>query len=244
MNDIQTSSIREIIKDFLSPADHFARLKANAAAMETSAWQEIGTWYDPMPDEFDCGFVDPPQVRESVTRICSVYGIEAVAETVLAYLYLKHRALFLKRSAYFHARQGGYYLCAPVDDDDDLECAEQVTAYGYSGCAAAQGDIVDFESLAADQISFPEFYPVGLLWKQLRSDHQLGLGLINYDTVVKVVEQALFKIVAERRVNPSALRVLDDLACRAQKIEREPRWMDHYLPLIAHALLLRTLQMS
>lgn len=244
MQDTQTNSIGEIIKGFLSPADHFARLKANAASMETSAWQEIGTWYDPTPSEIDCGFVRPAKVREMVTGICSVYGLEVATETVLAYLYLKHRAQFLKHVGYFHARQGGYYLCAPVGDDDDPECWDEITAYGYSGCSAGQGDIVDFESLAGDQVPFPEFYPVDFLWKQLRSDHQLGLGLINYEAVIEVVEQALFKIVGERSANPSALRVLDDLAYWAQEIEREPRWMSHYLALATHALLLRSLQSS
>lgn len=239
MQDTQTNSIREIIKDFLSPADHFARLKANAATMEISAWQEIGTWYDPIPTEFDCGFVYPAKVRENVSRICGAYGLETATETLLAYLYLKHRALFLKHVGYFHFCQGEHYLCVPMEKHD-----YEVTAYGYSGCAAGRGDIVDFESLVTDKISFPDFYPVDFLWKQLRSDHQLGLGLINYEAVVEVVEQALFKIVGERSANPSALRVLDDLAYWTQEIEREPRWMSHYLALVTHALLLRSLQSS
>lgn len=236
MNGTQTSPIREMIKDFLSPADHFARLKANAAAMETSAWQEIGTWYDPTPSEFDCGFVRPTKVREIVTQICTLYGVDAAIETVLTYLYLKHRALFLKQRADFYAYRGGYYLCLPMERYD-----YEVTAYGYSGCAAAQGDIVDFESLVFESIPFPPSYPFDLVWNQLCTDHEVGLGYIDYGKVLQDVEAALSLPVECRASDPPVMAVLDDLSYWANEIEKEPREMHHYLALVTHALLMRFL---
>lgn len=236
MNDTQTSPIRAIIKDFLSPADHFARLKANAVSMEMSAWQEIGTWYDPTPSEIDCGFVRPAKVREIVTRICDVYGLDAATETVLAYLYLKHRALFLKQHADFYACHGEYRLCLPMDGYDYA-----VSAYGYSGCAAAQGDIVDLESLVFESIPFPPYYPIDLVWDQLCSDHEIGLGYIDYGKVVEDVEAALSLPVGCCASDLPVMAILDDLSNWATEIEKEPREMSHYLALVTHALLMRFL---
>lgn len=237
MNDTQTSIIREIIKDVLSPAGHFARLKAYAVPMEMSTWQEIGTWYEPDRTDVDCAFVHPEEIRDVVTEICTTYNATDAAETVLAYLYLKHRALFLTHEEDFHGCDGQYYRCVPLEDYD-----EYVTGYGYCECSAAAGDIVDFSTLDPAEIPFHVYYPVNRLWAQLRSDHQLGLGLINYAKAANDMANILCSIMANRTMPTAPLLVLDNIGWRGGRVEEEPCSMINLIALVVHACLLQALQ--
>lgn len=232
-----TLTIQKIIKDLLFPAEHFARLQANAKQMEATAWQEIRTWYEPDPADFDRSFAKPAAVRRMVTEICAAYDLEEATETLLAYLYLKHRELFLRYDWDFYRHETGYHFAPAIDEDYQYV----VNAFGYRACSAAVGDIVDFDELDPTAIPFDPFYPVDQVWEQLRSDHQLAVGLIEYAKALEPIECAFRGILHRHAGRTSPLFVMGNLATWVQKIEEEPARLSNYIALVVHARLLQGL---
>lgn len=231
-------TISQIVKDLLSPAEHFAQLLTNATSMEDAAWQEIRSWYEPMPIEFGCGFFDPLEIRRVVGSVCLVYGREEVTETLLTYLYLKHRQLFLTTDLDLYGYYGRYDVSPPWDN----AAYEMITARAYSACAGLDGDVVDFHALDWDQIPFPAYFPDETFWQQLCLDYELPLGLFDYQKALDPVENALQALMHKPAGRPSPLSILDDLANWAQKIEETPGHPAAYVALIAHARLLQAMR--
>lgn len=237
-NTAQPLSIGQIVKDLLSPAEHFARMMDNASSMEASAWQEISHWHEPTPVEFGCGFIDSAETRRMVGEICQVYAAEPVTEPLLAYLYLKHRQLLLTHPSDFYYYDGRCHIIPPWDDTS----YEMITAHGYSGCFGRDGDIVDFHGLDQSRIPFGMSFPAEAFWQQLGLDYELPMGLISYDSALEPIEGVLHAALLERTGRISYLAVLDDLARRSEQIEREPLCRSPYIALVVHARLLQGLQ--
>lgn len=231
-------TIHQIIKDLLSPADHFARLLDNAQGMEESAWQEIGSWYEPEPVEIGCGFADPVEVRRMVGEICKAYGMEAATESLLVYLYLKHRQLFLTHFLDFYRYEGGYHFSPPWDDAP----YEVFSAYGYPACTGPAGDIVDFEEVDRNRIPFGVYFPTDAFWRLVSLDYELPLGMLSYGKVLEPIESCLCTLMHGRTRGISPLPVLENLAFWAQQIENEPRDRFPYIALVTHARLLQGLR--
>lgn len=237
-NTAQPLSIGQIVKDLLSPAEHFARMMDNASSMEASAWQEIRHWHEPTPIEFGCGFIDSAETRRMVGEICQVYAAEPVTEPLLAYLYLKHRQLLLTHPSDFYYYDGRCHIIPPWDDAP----YEMIAAHGYSGCFGRDGDIVDFHGLDQSRIPFGMGFPAETFWQQLGLDYELPLGLFDYQKALDPVENALQTLMHKSAGRLSPLAILDDLANWAQKIEETPGDRVAYVALIAHARLLQAMK--
>jgi len=237
MNGTNTITLSQRLQNLLSPAEHFAHLKTNAAAIEGQAWQEIRHWHEPIPSEIDCGFVDPDKVRDAVEEICRAYSVESAAETVLLYLYLKHRALFLTHAVNFYDFDGGFHFSPPIDGGYD-----SMSGIGYCGCSGVVGDIVDFDTLDPAAIPFRTDYPATRLWNQLRSDHGLGLGLISYGKAAEEAIAILREAMAAHAGKQAHLPILDNLAHWARRIEDQHRMMLNCIALVTHAVLLQAMQ--
>lgn len=233
----KATPIAKIVKDLLAHAEHFARLCADAKNMEATAWAEIRSWHEPDPAEIDTGFADPGKVREMGEGICKAYGMECVSETLLTWVYLKHRQLFLTQPGIVYRREDRMQLSTPRRD----EGFSTILAYTYCGCAGSVGDIVDFQGLNPELIPFEEGFPKDIFWRLLDLDWDIPLGILTYDMAIAPVDRALTRLIAEHPVQVSPLPVLDNLAHWARKIEAQPYDRFNHIALVFHARLLQGL---
>jgi len=234
---LRPTSLAKIMAELLSPAEHFARLRANAPDMEASAWEEIRSWHEPDPAEIDCGFADPDEVREMVEAICEDYGVAPVAETLQLWLYLKHRQRFLTHAHTLYEFDGRFHICRPCDDRP----YEVVTGYSYCGCPGNEGDIVDFAKLNPEAIPWNADFPTEVFWRLLDLDCDMPMGMLSYDVAIEPIDSMLDTLLKCPSGRTSPLPVLDNLASWAQKIEAQPSNRFNYIALIVHARLLQGL---
>lgn len=238
IEEIQTAQptpIAKIVKELLAHAEHFARLRANAKIMEESAWAEIRSWHEPDPVEIDTGFADPTEVRKMVEEICRAYGMKNVAETLLTWLYLKHRQLFLTHPGIVFRRDDRMQLSTPCYDEGFSE----ILAYTYCGCAGPVGDIVDFQALNPALITFEEGFPKDIYWRFLDLDWEIPLGMASYDMAIRPVDRTLTEILEQHSSPVAPLPVLENLATWARKIEAQPHCRFNHIALVVHARLLQ-----
>lgn len=233
----QPTPIAKLLTELLSPAEHFARLRANAQNMEASTWDEIRSWHESNPIEIDCGFANPDLVVEMVQDICEAYGVAPVTETVRLWLYLNHRQRFLTHAQTLYEYDGRFYIYPPCDDRP----CEVVTGFSYLGCPGNEGDIVNFDTLNPEAIPWAHDFPSEVFWRLFDLDCEMPMGILRYDVAIELIDSMLDTLLKCPSGRTSPLSVLDNLAHWAQKIEAHPSNRCNYIALIIHARLLQGL---
>jgi hypothetical protein len=237
MNMNEVNSVSDIVGQLLSPTEQFNQLMQKGERLEEAAWNTIRTWHEPVPLEYDAPLVCPKAVEEITAEICNLYGMASATASILAYLYVKHRALYLTYHTSLYVYPNGYY----VSPSQPGEWDRNVMGFSYSGCSGPMGDIVEFDKLVLSEIAFPPGFPSAEAWKQLQTDHGLPLGLLNYRRVAEVLKLGLRTNINDTRSQCLIYLAWDHFVEVTRLVERE-RWQLQYpIAMVVHSVVMQAL---
>lgn len=228
----ETVTLSRVAGSLTPIAEQFEALDMDSSELEAAAWNTVRDWHEPEPVQREGPLVSLRAVKKLTAEICRLYGVASVTESILAYLYLKHRALFLTYQWNFYADSNGNYSRSYQPGSG----GRWVSGYSYSGCSACTGDIVDFHGLAMSKVLFPRYFPGGETWKQLQADHQLPLGLINYEKIADIVRGEACAHIKRRWRERSLYAAKGHLVELTRLFERRPMSMEYPIALVVHAV--------
>lgn len=220
----------------------FDQMKTAIPSLEKRAWKHVAACYahQEVVGLFDEPLVNTATVHQVVHDVCQAYQCLKLAHGVLLALYLENRKRNLTfEQDYYVSPEGGISFCAPGGDEE--EGYTRFTGYGYFGRTGAVGDIVDFDRIDPDEIDFHWGCPVDDLWEQLELDHQMPLGLLNYDIALEQARGAIRRTIEQCAGPMTANWALQDLRRWVLDMDLQPDNMLPGIAVAAHVAVLRAL---